>query len=143
MKLTSISLLVTVTAIALTTAACNPQNATLQAMDSPMDVAQMAPSQMNPFEQLNLTAQQQSKIRKIREKSRQRIEQILTAEQRTEWQQAMQNPQRSNQVATLKLTSQQERQLQELLRSEQQQIFEVLTPSQREQLRQSTPPMRS
>ena len=139
MKFISVSLLVTVAGLAITAVSCNAQNP-LKVLDNPIGVAQTAPPRGNPFEQMGLTSEQQSKIQQIRENSRDQIEQILTSEQLAEWRRAMQNRRdHRNTITALNLTPEQQQKLQALRSSEQQQIFEVLTPEQREQFRQAMP----
>lgn len=81
---------------------------------------------------LNLTADQQTKIKQIREASRQQIQSILTPQQQAQIQQARQQKQRPQ----LNLTEEQKAQLKALNQNTRRQIDEVLTPEQRQQLQQ-------
>jgi len=86
-------------------------------------------------QELNLTQEQQTRIRQIRESAKQQMQSVLTAEQRTQVETARQQRQRPN----LNLTEQQRQQMRQIRESTKQQIDAVLTPEQRvraEQLRQ-------
>ncbi len=86
-------------------------------------------------QELNLTPEQQAQIRQIREASKQQMQSVLTAEQRTQLETARQQGQRPR----LNLSEQQRQQMQQIRESTKQKIEAVLTPEQRaraEQLRQ-------
>lgn len=88
-------------------------------------------------ELLNLTPQQQQRMQQIKQSTQTQIENILTAEQRSQLQAARQNgenPRRA--LKSLNLSAEQRTQMREIKRSSREQMDAVLTPEQRQQLQQ-------
>ncbi|QNP28958.1 Spy/CpxP family protein refolding chaperone [Cylindrospermopsis curvispora] len=109
----------------------------------------------DPFQRLNLTSEQQAKIREIRRDTHSKIEGILTPEQKIKFQAAVKqhqieypNPGESKPryhgrrghmgdvLRSLGLTDGQKNQIREIRASSRQQIQSVLTPEQKAQLQQ-------
>jgi Spy/CpxP family protein refolding chaperone len=103
----------------------------------------------NSPQRLNLTSEQQAKIRDIRRDTYSKIESILTPEQKTKFQAAVKqreteysNPSGSkrgrglNVLRSLGLTNEQKNQIREIRASSRQQMQAVLTPEQRAQWQQ-------
>jgi periplasmic protein CpxP/Spy len=80
--------------------------------------------------QLNLSADQKAKIKTIRDSAKQQMDDILTAEQKAQIQQAKQTRQRPN----LNLTADQKTRMKTVRESSQSQIKALLTPEQQQQL---------
>ena len=108
------------------------------------------------FSNLNLTQEQREQIKKIHEETRQKIEAVLTPQQRERYTAAlqsrrseMQNGNRGlnsssrgqgrpqNVLATLNLSKDQRSQIREIMESSRSQMNTILTDSQREQLQQN------
>ncbi|MFM7560979.1 Spy/CpxP family protein refolding chaperone [Cylindrospermopsis raciborskii] len=109
----------------------------------------------NSFQRLNLTSEQQAKIRDIRRDTHSKIEGVLTPEQKIKFQAAVKqreteypNPSESKPryygrrgqglsvLRSLGLTKEQKNQIREIRASSRQQIQSVLTPEQRSQWQQ-------
>ncbi len=103
----------------------------------------------NSLQRLNLTSEQQAKIRDIRRDTYSKIESILTPEQKTKFQAAVKqreteysNPSGSkrgrglNVLRSLGLTDEQKNQIREIRASSRQQMQAVLTPEQKAQWQQ-------
>ncbi|NJP08600.1 MAG: hypothetical protein HC866_03275 [Leptolyngbyaceae cyanobacterium RU_5_1] len=167
MKYLSVSTIAAIAAIALASNACQAQSpSTIQIVDGPISQTQDRPPRgPSPFADLNLTAEQRSKISEIRKKTRTEIEKILTAEQKAQLRTAMQNrkppspgmqgppPDAGMQgpppgagmqgppgMTALNLSDEQEQKIQNLVQSEREQISNILTAEQREKLRQRPMP---
>lgn len=86
---------------------------------------------------LNLTPEQQEKMRAIKQSSREQIDNILTAEQKAQLETAKQNGENPRQAfKSLNLTTEQRSQMQAIKRSTREQMDAVLTPEQRQQMQQ-------
>jgi Spy/CpxP family protein refolding chaperone len=81
---------------------------------------------------LNLTEQQQSQMRQIRESTKAKIDRILTSEQQAELQRARQERRRPN----LTLTDEQKAQMRAIRQEARRQMDAVLTAEQKQQLEQ-------
>jgi Spy/CpxP family protein refolding chaperone len=97
----------------------------------------------NGFSELNLTPQQQAQIEQIRENAKSQMQNILTPEQRQQFetmrqqgQQVGKGRQRGQGMGRMNLSVEQREQMRSLRDSTHQQISNVLTPEQQEQLRQ-------
>lgn len=120
------------TALSLSVAVITPVLA-----QTPPDAPPRGPERMQWKQKLNLTPEQQSQMARIRQSTRQQIDNILTAEQKAKLQAAQQN--RSNRreaFRTLNLTTEQRTQMRTILQSSRQQMDAILTPEQRQQLQQ-------
>lgn len=115
-----------------------------------------APAQRNPMHRLdflNLTSEQQARIKQIRQSERSQIDAILTPEQKAQLQQERQNrkpptgqnpapPAGENQgkpptpFASLNLTAEQRSRIEAIMRSSREQMDAVLTAQQRQLLQQ-------
>ena len=100
--------------------------------------APMAAFSKPPFaEELNLTAEQQAQLEQIRENKHSQIEQILTPQQREQFQQLQEQRQRHREgMRALNLTEEQRNQMREIHESTRELMQNVLTEEQREQMRQ-------
>lgn len=105
---------------------------------------------------LNLTPDQQAQMRQIRESTRTQIENILTPEQRNQWNAAMeqmrasrgqrgqrgqgaqgaQGAQLGQMFSSLNLTPEQKAQIQRISQESKQKMEAILTPEQRQQMQQ-------
>jgi len=81
---------------------------------------------------LNLTEQQQSQMRQIRESTKAKIDRILTSEQQAELQRARQERRRPN----LTLTDEQKAQMRAIRQEARRQMDALLTAEQKQQLEQ-------
>jgi periplasmic protein CpxP/Spy len=106
----------------------------------PVAFAQTNPPTAPPPRQqdwLNLTPEQQAKMRQIRQAAQAQMDSILTAEQRAMLQTARQNRQNRRQVfESLNLTDEQKARIQQVRRASREQIDAILTPEQRQQMQQ-------
>ena len=94
-------------------------------------------SQPKFAEELNLTAEQQAQLERIRDNKHSQIEQILTPEQRQQFQQLQGQRQRHREgMRALNLTEAQRNQMREIHQSARELMQNVLTEEQREQMRQ-------
>jgi Spy/CpxP family protein refolding chaperone len=84
------------------------------------------------FDQLGLSAEQQTRIQQIKQSTRQQMDAIFTAEQKQQKQAARQQRQRPN----LNLTEDQKARLQALRQSSKTQIEAVLTDAQKQKLQE-------
>lgn len=102
------------------------------------------PPEPPPLEQqnwLNLTPEQQAKMKQIWEAERQQMDNILTAEQKARLQAAREKREDPRQVfESLNLTTEQKAKIQEVHRASRQQMDAILTPQQRQLLQQRRPP---
>lgn len=115
-------------------------HSSVQAKTTPVSV-QIAQAKPNPKPpaplKLNLTPQQITRIRKIREQARNDIQNVLTKKQKqqiTTAIQAGQPPQRA--FASIDLSNQQKLLLRNIMRSSQQNVENVLTASQKQQIQE-------
>ncbi len=109
----------------------------------------------NGFSELNLTPQQEAQIEQIRENAQSQMQNLLTPEQRQQfetmrqqgWQKGQGQPggqgqqvgqgrQRGQGMGRMNLSAEQREQMRSLRESTHQQIRNILTPEQQEQLRQ-------
>ncbi len=92
--------------------------------------------------EIKVTGSQKEQLLQIRAEVGDKIQAILTSEQKAKLQDAMKaqatqpNP---NVIADIGLSSEQKKKLQALFEEARQQELEILTPQQREQMRQSSP----
>lgn len=97
-----------------------------------------------PLEQqnwLNLTPEQQEKMKQIREAERQQMDSILTAEQKARLQAAREKRENPRQAfESLNLTAEQKTKIQQVHRASRQQMDAILTAQQRQLLQQRRPP---
>lgn len=92
--------------------------------------------------EIKVTESQKKQLQQIRVEVGDKIQAILTPEQKAKLQNAMKaqaTKPNQNVVADVGLTSEQKKNLQALLEEARQQELEILTPQQREQIRQSSP----
>ena len=90
---------------------------------------------------LNLTPEQETKMRQIRQAAREQMNGILTPEQRTTLETARQNRQNPRQVfESLNLTDEQKTRIEQVRRRSREQMDAILTPEQRQQMQQRRPP---
>ncbi len=105
-------------------------------------LAQATPQQESgPFASLNLSNDQKSQLREIRKQTHQQMENILTAEQKTQIQQIkQQNRQQTRQQIDNILTAEQKTQIQQIKQQNRQQtrqeIDKILTAEQKSQIQQ-------
>lgn len=86
---------------------------------------------------LNLTTEQQSRIRQIQQSTQTQIESVLTAEQKNKIKTGRERGENPRQIfASLNLTQEQQARLKQIMQTSQQQMESVLTPAQRQQLQQ-------
>jgi len=85
-----------------------------------------------PFAQLNLTNDQKTKIKEIRESAKQQIDAVFTAEQKDQLRTAREQHQRPN----LNLTEDQKAKLQAIRQDTDSKIEAVLTPEQKQKLQE-------
>lgn len=87
------------------------------------------------YKGIELTEQQKAQMLAIRQNARAQIAAILTAEQRSQIQNAVNNGQRRGSTfSNLNLSEQQKTQISEIMRSAKEKTEAVLTPEQRQQL---------
>jgi len=93
---------------------------------------------------LNLSDAQKEQMRALKQKTRQQVEAVLTPEQRSQLQSAIQNGQSPREaMRSLNLTDAQREQIRAIRESSRQQRLAILTPEQRarvEQMRRDRPP---
>lgn len=90
---------------------------------------------------LNLTPEQETKMRQIRQAAREQMDSILTPEQRTTLETARLNRQNPRQAfESLNLTDEQKTRIEQVRRSSREQMDAILTPEQRQQMQQRRPP---
>jgi Spy/CpxP family protein refolding chaperone len=139
MKLKTLSFIAGAIALTLTAAPFAVQAQT--ASTSPLIVAEGA--KKGPWQNLNLSDAQKTRIREIRRDTRTKIEGILTPEQKAKLQAESQNGQRGQRrgpgkdFRALNLSTEQKAQIRQIMQSSKQQIDEVLTPEQRQQIQQA------
>lgn len=86
---------------------------------------------------LNLTTEQQTQMRQIKESARAQIENILTEEQKNRWRTATEGGEKNRQIwSSLNLTSEQQAQIQSIREDSKQKMKAILTPEQQQQLEQ-------
>ena len=134
MKLKNLSLIAGAIALSLTAVPFSVKAETTSA--APVRLAQTQPTK--PPQQsggIQLTPQQQTQIEQIRGNVRKQIEQVLTKDQRTQIQTAMQSGKSGREAFQgLTFTPKQKTQLQQIMVSSQQQMEAVLTSDQRAEL---------
>ncbi len=87
---------------------------------------------------LNLSADQKAQIKRIREDSRSKIQQILTTDQKNQWMTARQQGKKMKEIMqSLNLSDTQKSQIREIQKAARTQMNGILTPEQRQQIRQS------
>lgn len=112
------------------------------------------------FANLNLTQSQKDQMRRIRERTQEKIKAVLTSEQRRQYESAMQNRsfgrqndnedgnlsargragrRFNNPLASLNLSQDQQNQIRQIQRTSREQMSSVLTDAQRAQLQQNRP----
>ncbi len=84
------------------------------------------------WQELNLTDAQKAQMKQVRESAKQRMDTILTSEQKAQLQAARQQRQRPN----LNLTEAQKAQMKAVREDTQRQIEAILTPEQRQKLQE-------
>jgi len=105
-------------------------------------IAQVQPTQAPQVQQqkvkLNLTAEQKTKLKAIRESTRSQIDAILTADQRAKLNAGRQQRQKNRELmASLNLSPEQKEKIKAIRQDAKRQMDEVLTPEQRQQLEQN------
>lgn len=141
MKFKALSLLAGAVALTLTTTAMavNAQNSS----NAPFVVAQ-AQELPAKFQRLGLSDDQRNQIADIYSQMRNEIAQVLTPEQREQYQGLVQNGRKDKDAfASLQLSDEQKNQIKDIKDSKKQQIQGVLTPEQRQQLQQYKQNMRN
>jgi periplasmic protein CpxP/Spy len=89
------------------------------------------------WEKLGLTDAQKTELRSIKDSAKQQIQQILTPEQRQQYDNAIKSGQNKRQAfASLNITEQQKTQIKEIKDAKKAQIEALLTPEQKQQLQQ-------
>ncbi len=97
----------------------------------------ISPENLGKRPRLNLSDAQKAQMRALREKTRQEILAVLTPEQRSQVQSAMQSGQSWKQaMRSLNLNDAQRQKIREIRLSSRQQRLAILTPEQRAQLEQ-------
>lgn len=90
---------------------------------------------------LNLSADQKVKIKRIREESREKIQRLLTTEQKNQWAAAKQQGLKGKAIMqSLNLSDAQKAQIREIKKAARTQMDALLTPEQRQQIRQRRSP---
>lgn len=88
------------------------------------------------FQELNLSEEQKSKLKEIREDTRAQIDDIFTNEQKNSLQQAAESGKKPPEaMRSINLSDDQKQELKEVMESEKQKISEILTAEQKEKLR--------
>lgn len=91
----------------------------------------------NRFSELNLTPQQQAEIEQIQENAKSQMQNLLTPEQRQQFETLrQQGRQKGKGLRQMNLSAEQREQMRSLRQSSREQIRNVLTPEQQDQLRQ-------
>ena len=86
---------------------------------------------------LNLTPEQKEQMQRIKESSRQEMENVLTSEQKARLEAARANRENPRRVfESLNLTEDQKAQMQQIREASKQQMDAILTPEQRQQMEQ-------
>ena len=94
-------------------------------------------SQFRPMQQLNLTADQRAKLKETRQATRAQLENLLTAEQKQQFQTAIADGKAPMEaIESLNLSETQRSQARAILQTAHQQTEAVLTPEQKQQMRQ-------
>lgn len=88
------------------------------------------------WKQLNLSDAQKQQLKTLKENTKQQIESVLTAEQRTKLAEARQSGDRKGAWKSLNLTAEQKQQISDIRKRSKEQSLAVLTPEQRAQLEQ-------
>jgi periplasmic protein CpxP/Spy len=90
---------------------------------------------------LNLSADQKAKIKRIRDESREKIQVILTTEQKNQWTAAKQQGRKGKDIMqSLNLSETQKAQIREIKKAARVQMNLLLTPEQQQQIRQRRSP---
>lgn len=132
MKFKNLSLIAGAIALSLTAVPFKVKAETTST--APLQLAQRQPTKPNQGG-IELTPQQQTQIEQIRGNVRKEIEQVLTKEQRTQIQTAMQSGKSGREAfAGLTFTPKQQSQLQQIMISSQQKMEAVLTSDQKAEL---------
>jgi Spy/CpxP family protein refolding chaperone len=103
-------------------------NATAQPAHAQDSTAPTQPHKGKHKNVLNLTADQKAKMKQIRRETREKIKDILTDDQKAQWQAARKNHQRPN----LNLTDDQKARIKEIRQDADSKIDAILTPEQRQ-----------
>ncbi len=88
------------------------------------------------FKQLNLSDFQKQQLKTIHERSKQKVEAVLTNEQRSKLAAAIQSGNKKSAMKFLNLTSEQKQKIRDINKSDKEQSLAVLTSDQRNQLQQ-------
>ncbi len=139
-SLKSFSLIAGIVAISLASAA-NIVKADVVAQVNTNPIVEIAQAKEKDYEEkwekLGLTDAQKTQLRSIKDSAKQEIQQILTPEQRQQYENAIQSGQNKRQAfASLNLTEQQKTQIKEIKDAKKAEIEAVLTPEQKQQLQQ-------
>ena len=136
MKFKNLSLIAGAFALSLTAVPFSVKAETTS--NAPVRLAQTQTQPTKPAQQsggIQLTPQQQTQIEQIRGNVRKQIEQVLTKEQRTQIQTAMQSGKSGREAFQgLTFSQKQQTQLQQIMLSSQQQMEAVLTSDQKAEL---------
>lgn len=96
-----------------------------------------APTAAPRSNRLNLTEAQKQQMQAIRQRTQSQIAAILTPQQRTQYEQALQsNQKKRGLLQSLNLTEQQQEQIRAIKQASKQQMQSILTPEQLQQMQQ-------
>ncbi len=99
------------------------------------------PEHQGPFAGISLTSDQKSQIEQIHQSTHAKLDALMTAEQKTQLENARQQGQDPHQALdSLNFTDDQKAKAREILQSSRKQIDAILTPEQLQQVRQNHPP---
>ena len=161
MKFKVMSVLTGAVLVAATTTPLNVN--AVQVLPGQHLLAQATPPQgQGKLADLNLTQDQKARMRQLHQETRQKIEAVLTQEQRRQYTAALQNPSRAvrngngdmnsfsvqrsgrrNVMASLNLTQEQKNKIRDLMQSARSRMNGILTEAQRTQLQQMLRSQRS
>jgi Spy/CpxP family protein refolding chaperone len=100
-------------------------------------IAQAQPQKKAPDPAIKLSSEQEAQIQKITQQTNKEFENVLTKEQRPQFQAAIQKGVPPIQaLGGIKLTAEQEKQLRDIFQKNQKRVTDVLTPQQRQQIQQ-------
>ncbi len=136
MKFKNLSLIAGAFALTLTAVPFSVKAETTS--NAPVRLAQTQTQPTKPAQQsgdIQLTPEQKTQIEQIRNNVFKQVDQVLTKDQRTQIQTAIQSGKSQREAFAAVITPKQRTQLQQIMLSSQQQMEAVLTPEQKAQLR--------
>lgn len=106
--------------------------------EAPNGLAQVPPiGEEHPFEELNLSPEQEEQLAQIRQETRAQIEDVLSAEQRQQFRTTFEEGRTFREaVAAMNLSEEQKAELRSIFQAARQKAATILTPEQRQHLRE-------